>query len=139
MLGVLFTSDPRSAWLFSMWRKCEAQRIFACFEQAHLKQCSQHKSAWPIPAPERNILKNQTPFVVPFKIWCCSSAEILEWQSLWFCQLGISFLIFIWSENGAVKLVFQSLKFLSAVKVPSFTHLHMSFGSPLIPVSLIAF
>lgn len=39
MLRLLFVGDLGSAQLFSTRRKCEAQRIFACFEQA-LSQCS---------------------------------------------------------------------------------------------------
>lgn len=39
MLGLLFVGDLGSAQLFSTWRKCKAQRVFACCEQAP-SQCS---------------------------------------------------------------------------------------------------
>ena len=131
MLGFLFISDLRSAHFFSTWRKCEAQRIFACFVQAH-SQCSAANTNqvncrnasldhW------RNgfTKANQTPCIRKWKERCLS-AEPLKWQPLRFCEWGISSAYFMWYEHGGFNLPFRYSTLYSAqfnyYPVPVFTN-----------------
>lgn len=101
MLGLLFIGDLGPAHFSSTRRKCEAQRIFACFVQVH-SQCSAantNQLNYRIINPNhwKNCFKktNQIPFIQRLKYSVVSVLKLLT-GSLCDSVMGVSSQCLIW-------------------------------------------
>lgn len=146
MLGLLFISDLRSAHLFSTWKKREAQRIFACFVQAHSPRSAANASQ----AKCRNTNPSHVGSVSQRKVRHLLSVNgntVL--CQCWNSEIAASMVLlrggFLSVLNLARKcsIFLQILYFIpSTVQLLTFTYLRISFWQSLkiiIPISILAF
>lgn len=82
MLRLLFVGDLGSAQLFSTWRKCKAQRVFACCDRHPLSVVQPTQISLtietPISATGDTVLERQTDiFYSQIEIQCCICAKTL--------------------------------------------------------------
>lgn len=101
MLGLLFIGDLGSAHFSSTQRKCEAQRIFACFVQAHSQRSAANMNQLNYKNTNPNHWKkcfrntHQTPFIRRLKYSVVSVLKLFN-GSLYDSVMGVSSQCLIW-------------------------------------------